>query len=98
MTATVTTPRGGSWLIEDAPADGAFTRERLNDEQKMIGASAEEFIDKDVIPATDRLEAKDWAFARELVRRAGELGLLATDVPAQKNGLASDQASAGVGG
>src|SRR4051794_23896481 len=98
MTATVTTPKGGSWLIEDAPADGAFTRERQNDEQKMIGASAEEFIDKDVIPATDRLEAKDWAFARELVRRAGELGLLATDVPDQYSGLDLDKVSSVVVG
>ncbi len=96
--ATETLVRGGSWLIEDAAADGVFTRERLNDEQKMIGQSAEEFITKDVIPATERLESKDWAFARELVRRAGELGLLATDVPDGYGGLDLDKVSSVVVG
>src|SRR3954471_13003619 len=98
MTATVTTPRGGAWLIEDASGEGVFTREKLNDEQKMIGQSAGEFIDKDVTPATDRLESKDWAFARELVQRAGALGLLATDVPDDYGGLDLDKVSSVVVG
>jgi alkylation response protein AidB-like acyl-CoA dehydrogenase len=96
--ATETLVRGGGWLIEEAPASGVFTREQLNDEQKMIGQSAEEFINKDVIPATDRLEAKDWAFARALVQRAGELGLLATDVPDAYGGLDLDKVSSVVVG
>src|SRR5215472_3582768 len=78
--ATETMTRGGAWLIEDAPADGVLTRERLNDEQRLIGRTAEEFVDNEVLPTLDRLEQKDWALARTLVRRAGELGLLATDV------------------
>src|SRR3954466_12421766 len=96
MTATVTTCKGGAWLIEDASEQGVFTREKLNDEQKMIGQSAGEFIDKDVTPATDRLESKDWTFARELVQRAGGLGLLATDVPDEYGGLDLDKVSSGV--
>jgi alkylation response protein AidB-like acyl-CoA dehydrogenase len=92
MTTETLTMRGGSWLIEDPPADGVFTRERLSAEQRMIGQTAEEFVDKEVTPATDRLEQKDWAFARALVQRAGELGLLATDVPDEFGGLDLDKA------
>src|SRR5258708_12064177 len=91
--ATETFTRGGSWLIEDAPPDGAFTRERLNDEQRMIGRTAEEFIDKEVLPALDQLEQKDWALARRLGARCAELGLLATDVPQAYGGLALDRVS-----
>ena len=69
--ATETLIRGGSWLIEDAPADGVFTRERLNDEQRMIGRTAEEFVDKEVLPMLDRLEEKDWGLARKLGERSG---------------------------
>ena len=90
---TETAVRGGSWLIEDAPEDGVFTRERLNDEQRMIGQTAEEFIDHEVLPAIDRLEQKDWALARTLVQRGGELGLLATDVPDAYGGLDLDKVS-----
>ena len=96
--AAETLIRGGSWLIEDAPADGVFTRERLNDEQRMIGRTAEEFIDKEVLPALDQLEQKDWALARKLGQRCGELGLLATDVPEAYGGLDLDKVSSVVVG
>ena len=98
MTTTVSTPKGGSWLIEEAPADAAFTRERLNDEQRMVGQTAEEFIDKEVTPVTDQLEQKDWALARALVKRGAELGLLATDVPEAYGGLDLDKVSSVVVG
>src|SRR5215213_1821847 len=98
MTSTLTTVKGGSWLIEDASSGGAFTRERLNDEQRMVGQTAQEFIDKEVTPVTDQLEQKDWALARALVQRGGELGLLATDVPDAYGGLDLDKVSSVVVG
>jgi alkylation response protein AidB-like acyl-CoA dehydrogenase len=91
--ATETLTRGGAWLIEDTAADAAFTRERLNDEQRMFLRTAEEFVDKEVVPEIDRLEQKDWALARAFVQRAGELGLLATDVPEEFGGLDLDKVS-----
>src|SRR5688572_15411289 len=93
MPTTVSAPKGGSWLIEDAPAERAFTRERLNDEQRMVLQTAQEFIDKEVAPAVDQLEAKDWGLARSLVQRGAGLGLLATDVPEEFGGLDLDKVS-----
>ena len=98
MTTTATIAKGGAWLIEDAPADGILTRERLTEEQRLIGATADEFLEKEVAPAIDQLETKDWNKARELVRQCGELGLLATDVPEQYGGLALDKVSSVVVG
>ena len=96
--AIETLVRGGSWLIEDAPADSVLTREHLTDEQQMIGQTAEEFINKAVEPEVDRLESKDWALARQLIGRAAELGLLATDVPEEYGGLDLDKVSSVVVG
>jgi alkylation response protein AidB-like acyl-CoA dehydrogenase len=96
--ATETLVRGGAWLIEDAPAKSAFTREQLNEEQRLIGQTAEEFIDKAVSPALDQLEQKDWALARKLVRDGADLGLLATDVPEAYGGLDLDKVSSVVVG
>src|SRR5260221_8098247 len=96
--ATETLTRGGSWLVEDASPDAVLTRERLNDEQRMIGRTAEEFIDKEVLPALDQLEQKDWALARRLGARCAELGLLATDVPEAYGGLDLDRVSSVVVG
>jgi alkylation response protein AidB-like acyl-CoA dehydrogenase len=93
-----TTAKGGSWLIEETSAADTFTRERLNDEQRMVGQTAQDFIDKEVETAVDRLEQKDWALARTLVQRGAALGLLATDVPEEFGGLDLDKVSSVVVG
>jgi alkylation response protein AidB-like acyl-CoA dehydrogenase len=92
--APAATRKGGSWLIEDVTAADVLTPERLSDEHRLIAATAAEFVEKEVAPARDALEAKDWKRARLLVRRAGELGLLGTDVPEAFGGLALDTRSA----
>ncbi len=84
--------RGGAWLIEHAGV--IFTREKLSDEHRMIERTVDEFMTNEVIPSIDRLEAKDWAFARRLVKRAGELGLLGADVPEALGGVGLDKISA----
>jgi len=88
---TLTTVRGGSWLIDDTPVDSVFTPERLSDEHRLIGQTADEFMSNEVLPALERLEQKDWELARRLVRRAGELGLLGTDVADEFGGVGLDK-------
>ena len=94
-TAIRTVPRGGEWLLEPAAPDSVFTPERMTEEHRLIQQTAQEFT-SEVDTHTDRLETKDWDLARELLRRAGELGLLATDVPETYGGLALDMASAAI--
>jgi alkylation response protein AidB-like acyl-CoA dehydrogenase len=79
------------WLLEPSAADDLFTPERLTDEHRLMAQTTREFIEKEVLPNVARLEAKDWAFARTLVRRAGELGLLGVNVPEEYGGLALDK-------
>ena len=80
-------------MIDDAPADSIFTPEKLSDEHRLISQTADEFMTNEVLPAIERLEQKDWALARDLVRRAGELGLLGTDVPEALGGVGLDKVS-----
>ena len=94
MTSTAAMTRGGAWLIEEADDDGVLTRERLSEEHRLIGRTADDFIDHEVLPVLDRLEQKDWTLARTLVCRAGELGLLGTDVPEALGGVDLDKAAA----
>jgi alkylation response protein AidB-like acyl-CoA dehydrogenase len=95
MTTTATiTAKGGTWLIEDTPADSVFTPEKLTDEHLLIRRTADEFVQNEVLTVVDRLEQKDWALARALVARCGELGFLATDVPETYGGLDLDKVSA----
>jgi alkylation response protein AidB-like acyl-CoA dehydrogenase len=64
----------------------------------MIARTGTEFFEKEVLPAIDRLEQKDWALARALVKRAGDLGLLGCDVPEAFGGIDLDKAAAVVVG
>ena len=73
-TETATDLRGGLWLVTETT--NVFSPERLNDDHRMISATAQEFMTNEVLPAIDRLEQKDWTLARDLVARAGALGLL----------------------
>jgi alkylation response protein AidB-like acyl-CoA dehydrogenase len=93
MTTTAYTRRGGSWLLDDtAPAD-VFTPEKLTDEHRLMAQTADEFVDAEVMPNLERLESQDWALARQLVRRCGELGLLGLAVPEEYGGIDADKAS-----
>ncbi|MBM62481.1 MAG: acyl-CoA dehydrogenase [Acidobacteria bacterium] len=96
MTKTTTTAPntgGGMWLFEDTTSGSVFTPERLSDEHKLIDQTADEFVRNEILPSHGQLETKDWKLARVLVNRAGELGLLGTDVPEQYGGVGLDKAS-----
>src|SRR5262245_25665491 len=83
--------RGGEWLLQDADPDVVFTPERLTDEHRLIGRTAQEFVDNEVLPILDKLEQKDWDLARKLVQRGGSLGLLGVDVPEAYGGVGLDK-------
>ncbi len=94
MTTVATAAKGGAWLIEEAAPESIFTREKLSEEHRLIDQTADEFMTSEVMPAIEKLEQKDWALARSLVRRCGELGLLGTDVAEEYGGVGLDKISA----
>ena len=85
--------KGGAWLLETTEPDEIFTPEKMSDEHRMMAQTTDEFIEKEVLPNLERLEAKDWELARTLIRRCGELGLLGTNVPEEYGGLDLDKVS-----
>src|SRR5262245_27108781 len=85
--------RGGEWLLQPSDADATFTPERITEEHRLIARTAKEFVDNEVLPVLDRLEQKDWALARELVKRAAALGLIGVDVPETYGGVGLDKVS-----
>jgi alkylation response protein AidB-like acyl-CoA dehydrogenase len=90
-TTETTILRGGEWLIQPSGAESVFTPERLTEEHRLIGRTAQDFVDNEVLPKLDQLETKDWALARELVKLGASLGLLGVDVPEAYGGLGLDK-------
>ena len=85
--------RGGAWLFDEVADADVFTPEKLTEEHRLIAKTTEEFMVSEVLPHLERLESKDWAFSRHLIKRAGELGLLGLAAPEQYGGLDLDKAS-----
>jgi butyryl-CoA dehydrogenase len=83
--------KGGSFLIEDSQHGDVFTPEDLSDEQIQIAKTATEFSNHEVLPAAQEIEAKNFDVTKRLLRKAGELGLLAVDVPEAYGGLEMDK-------
>lgn len=79
--------RGGAWLAAGTEPAAVLTPEHLTDEHRLIRQTADHFIEQEVVPVLDRLEARDWALARALIRRSGDLGLLGVDVPEALGGV-----------
>ena len=91
-TAEKTYTKGGAFLIED-PANEIFTPEDFTEEHRMIGQTTKEFTDNEVQPNIEAMENHQWDVARDLVNKAGELGLLGANIPEEYGGLELDQVS-----
>ncbi|TQS76026.1 acyl-CoA dehydrogenase [Ornithinibacillus gellani] len=85
--------KGGAFLIEDLTGEDIITPEDFTDEHKMIAKTTEDFVVGDVLPKVDNLENHEFEHSVELLKKAGELGLLGADVPEEYGGLALDKIS-----
>ena len=83
--------QGGSFLIEERTPNEVFTPEDFTEQHLLIAKTAEEFADKEIVPNIEKLERKDFTIMRDLVRKAGELGLSGVDVPEQYGGMQLDK-------
>ena len=87
---------GGSFLIEERRLDEVFTPEDFTDEHLQIAATTDEFALKEIAPAADKLEKKDFALTRELLKKASELGLTSVEIPEAYGGMDLDKVSAAI--
>ncbi|WP_371682740.1 acyl-CoA dehydrogenase family protein [Sporosarcina sp. PTS2304] len=85
--------KGGAFLTEDLDATRVFTPEDFTDEQKMIAKTTEEYVKNDVTPLIEKLENHEFEHSVTLLKKAGDLGLLAADVPEEYEGLGLDKIS-----
>lgn len=79
--------RGGQFLVKETECEDVFTLEDLNEEQKMMRESTQEFVDREIWAHWERFEKKDYAYTEQCMRNAGELGLLGIAVPEAYGGL-----------
>jgi alkylation response protein AidB-like acyl-CoA dehydrogenase len=84
-------PRGGDFLFAPVGSAPFMTPERFTEEQRQFYATGADFVNREVLPLADRIEQKDNPLLRQLLARAGELGLLGVDVSEDLGGLGLDK-------
>ncbi len=87
---------GGSFLLEERRTDEVFTPEDFTEQHQLIGQTAEEFAVNEIVPNVEKMEHKDFSVTRELLKKAGELGLSSAEIPEAYGGLEMDKVTAAV--
>jgi len=85
--------RGGSFLIESISPQKVFIPEEFNEEQLLIAKAVTEFVEGEIHPVSEEIEEKKEGVLVRLLKKAGELGFLAADIPEEYGGQDLDKVS-----
>src|SRR3981189_110332 len=87
---------GGSFLLEERKADEVFTPEDFTEQHQLIGQTAEEFAVNEILPSAEERDHKDFSVTRDLLKKAGDLGLSGAEIPEPDGGLEMNKVTAAV--
>jgi alkylation response protein AidB-like acyl-CoA dehydrogenase len=91
MSTTKTTKtKGGEFLIKETSAEDVFTPEQWTEEQLMMKKTCEDFIQQEVLPKLNQIDAQEEGLMVSILNKAGELGILGISVPENLGGLGFD--------
>jgi alkylation response protein AidB-like acyl-CoA dehydrogenase len=85
--------KGGAFLIESISPQEVFTPEDFNEEQLLIAKAVTEFVEGEIHPVSEEIEEKKEGLLLSLLKKAGELGFLAADIPEEYGGQDLDKIS-----
>ncbi|HNQ61853.1 MAG TPA: acyl-CoA dehydrogenase family protein, partial [Bacteroidia bacterium] len=88
--STSETIKGGEFLIRDTKAEDVFIPEEWSEEQLMIAQTCRDFLDQEVYPNLDRIDAQEEGLMQSILDKAGELGLLGISIPENYGGFGKD--------
>ena len=79
--------KGGEFLIKETEAKDIFIPEEINEEEQMIVQTCEDFLEAEVFPILERIDSQEDGLMRELIQKAGDLGLLGISLPEEYDGF-----------
>lgn len=82
--------KGGEFIVRDTQAKDVFIPEEWNEEQQMISKMCDDFIEQEVSPNLDRIDAMEDGLMPSILEKAGELGLLSLSIPEELGGMGVD--------
>ncbi|MGP7816347.1 acyl-CoA dehydrogenase family protein [Niallia sp. 01092] len=88
--------QGGSFIIEETNYEDIFTPEDFEEEHEMIADMTTDFVENKVLKHLPLMEQHDFNITKQLLKEAGELGLLSADIPEEYGGLGLDKISSSI--
>ena len=82
--------KGGGWLVSQSKPGETFIPEDYNEEQQMVKDMCRDFLDTEIMPVVDRIDAMQPGLMPSLMRKAGNQGLLGVSMPEEYGGLGKD--------
>ncbi len=79
--------KGGEFLIKETEAKDIFIPEEINEEQQMIVRTCKDFLEAEVFPILEKIDNQEEGLMRELIKKAGDLGLLGISLPEEYDGF-----------
>lgn len=79
--------KGGEYLITETEAKDIFIPEEFDEEQGMIAQSCQDFLDQEIYPNIEKIDAMEDGLMYSLLTKAGELGLCGISVPEELGGF-----------
>lgn len=78
---------GAAFLVTTAQPQDVFVPEDLPADARLMAKTLDDFLRREVLPLTERIERQEEGLMPALLRKAGDLGLLAANVPEAYGGL-----------
>ena len=78
---------GGSFLIEETNFNNIFITDDFDATAKQMLSATREFVEKEIYPNIKEFENHNYQLVEEIMRKAGELGLLGLNIPEEYGGF-----------
>ena len=79
--------KGGSFLIEESHYRDIFIVQDFDDTSKQMLAATREFVAKEIYPKIRELEKHNYDLVADIMKKAGQLGLLGLNIPEEYGGF-----------
>ena len=79
--------KSGEFLVREITPAEIFIPEEFNEEQLMIAQTCRDFLQTELYPIVDKLDAPDIILMRDTLKKAGELGLMGIAIPEEYGGF-----------
>ncbi|MFZ4522937.1 MAG: acyl-CoA dehydrogenase family protein [Bacteroidales bacterium] len=79
--------KSGEFLVDEVQFNDIFIPEQFDEEQKMIAQTIQDFLETELYPNIDQIDSPDINLMKNVLKKAGELGLMGISIPEEYGGF-----------